>query len=134
METSIKINANTCKLNTNMSKIHRIRGDSVKQNTGVCISYLASSYRPVTSINPRNAMKVSRPQQRIKPVEKWGKPAAMEGSGKAPSPETGISWGDRAGSDADCVIHKNCAEPRDNALTNDEPSTTKLQGEKRIAL
>lgn len=45
------------------------------------VTYLASSKRPVTNSRPLNAMKVSRPQQRMNPVAKCGRPAANEPSG-----------------------------------------------------
>lgn len=41
-------------------------------------THLASWYLPVTSNKPLSAIKVSLPQQRMKPVEKWGKPAAND--------------------------------------------------------
>ena len=94
-------------------------------------SYLASSYRPVTSISPRRAMNVSRPQQRMTPVEKCGNPAASDGNDNGASElDAGYSWGDSSGSGEDRVRPRNWTEPRDSAWTNDGPSRTKLKYER----
>lgn len=52
-----------------------IKSEKIAQNSE---THLASWYLPVTSNKPLSAIKVSLPQQRMKPVEKWGKPAAND--------------------------------------------------------
>ena len=52
-----------------------IKSERIAQNSE---THLASWYLPVTSNKPLSAIKVSLPQQRMKPVEKWGKPAASD--------------------------------------------------------
>ena len=54
-------------------------------------TYQASSYLSVTSRSPLRAMKVSRPQHLMNPVEKWGSPAANEAMGSSSGVDGG-SW------------------------------------------
>ena len=77
-------------------------------------------------------MKVSRPQQRMKPVEKWGKPAANDISVgmEAPDDDPWYSLGDKTGSDAEVDKPRNWSEPSDSAFRKEEPSFTVLNENK----
>ena len=74
-------------------------------------------------------MKVSLPQHLMKPVEKWGKPAAIDISVGIADPDVGpwYSLGDRTGSEDEPHKPTNWSEPRARVLRNDEPFLTKLR-------
>ena len=86
--------------------------------------YLASWNRPVVINNPRREMKVSRPQQRMNPVEKCGRPAARQPADCSP--------GRAEGKVAEHVSPCSWMEPIANALTRDEPFWTKLKYKRTI--
>lgn len=77
-------------------------------------------------------MKVSRPQQRMKPVEKWGKPAANDISVgiEAPDDDPWCSLGDKTGSEAEKDKPTNWSEPSDSAFRKEGPSLTVLKENK----
>ena len=81
-------------------------------------TYQASSYLSVTSRSPLRAMKVSRPQHLMNPVEKWGSPAANEAVGSS-SGEDGGSW-------AELLTPQSWTEPRARLWMKDEPFWTNL--------
>ena len=74
-------------------------------------------------------MKVSLPQHLMKPVEKWGKPAAIDISVGIADPDVGpwYSLGDRTGSEDEPHKPTNWSEPRARVLRKDEPFLTKLR-------
>ena len=74
-------------------------------------------------------MKVSLPQHLMKPVEKWGKPAAIDISVGIADPDVGpwYSLGDRTGSEEEPHKPTNWSEPRERVLRKDEPFLTKLR-------
>ena len=74
-------------------------------------------------------MKVSLPQHLMKPVEKWGKPAAIDISVGIADPDVGpwYSLGDRTGSEDEPHKPTNWSEPRERVLRKDEPFLTKLR-------
>ena len=74
-------------------------------------------------------MKVSLPQHLMKPVEKWGKPAAIDISVGIADPDVGpwYSLGDRTGSEEEPHKPTNWSEPRARVLRKDEPLLTKLR-------
>ena len=82
-------------------------------------TYYASSKRSVTKSMPLRAMNVSLPQHLMKPVEKWGRPAAREAHGSS-SEFGGGRW-------AEQHTLYNCTEPKASLFTNEEPSATNLQ-------
>ena len=79
-------------------------------------------------------MKVSRPQQRMKPVEKWGKPAANDISVgiEATDDDPWYSLGDKTGSEAEVDKPTNWSEPSDSAFRKEEPSFTVLNENKTL--
>ena len=74
-------------------------------------------------------MKVSLPQHLMKPVEKWGRPAAIDISVGIADPDVGpwYSLGERTGSEDEPHKPTNWSEPRARVLRNDEPFLTKLR-------
>lgn len=83
--------------------------------------FLASSNRPVSNKSPGIAMKVSRPQFRHIPSEKWGKPAASEfGRSWLGCVEVGeeIIFLDSGGSKADVMSPRNEIAERHNLAVN----------------
>ena len=66
-------------------------------------------------------MKVSRPQQRMNPVAKWGSPAAIDPTGVS----VGVaSW---RGYTAEGVSPHSCMDPRAKSLMKLEPLDINLQ-------
>lgn len=126
----------TKKDHTFKNQIHIKRNDLLvtKRRVHRKPPYLASWYRPGTSSRPLSAMKVSRPQQRIKPVEKWGKPAANDISVgiEAPDDDPWYSLGDKTGSEAEVDKPTNWSEPSDSAFRKEEPSFTVLNENKTL--
>lgn len=74
-------------------------------------------------------MNVSLPQHLMKPVEKWGRPAAIDISVGIADPDVGpwYSLGDRTGSEDEPHKPTNWSEPRARVLRKDEPFLTKLR-------
>mmetsp|Transcript_49396 Transcript_49396/g.153354 ORF Transcript_49396/g.153354 Transcript_49396/m.153354 type:complete len:233 (+) Transcript_49396:1175-1873(+) len=72
----------------------------------------ASAKRPMTSRQPRRAIKVSRPQFRMKPVAKWGRPAASDGTACQPASSARSQC-----SGALLVAPQNCAVARARSRT-----------------
>ncbi len=81
-------------------------------------TYQASSYLSVMSRSPLRAMKVSRPQHLMNPVEKWGSPAANEAVGSSSGVDGG-SW-------AELLTPQSWIEPRARLWMKDEPFWTNL--------
>ena len=79
--------------------------------------------------SPLSAMKVSLPQLRMYPVEKWGSPAASVGASCDPvrgslSGFGSASDGDRVGRSALETAAECCTEPMARARVNTEPEET----------
>ena len=70
-------------------------------------------YLPVTSSSPLSAIKVSRPQHLMNPVEKWGRPAAREAEGSTEG-RGGGRW-------AEWQSPKICTDPRARSVSREEP-------------
>ena len=66
---------------------------------------------------------MSRPQQRMAPVLKWGRPAAVDAWGASPGTQGG-SW-------AEFEAPQSCTAPSASAWTREVPCWTNLAGERR---